>query len=52
MSKLVQYSGVYFPDLNLNSYEVRFKCLNQARSNLVQKTRAFSLKIRMITSFF
>ena len=36
----------------LKQHKVRFKCLHQATSNLVQITTAFSLKIRVITSFF
>ena len=28
MSKLVQFTGVHFSNLNSNSYEVTFKCLH------------------------
>ena len=45
MLKLIQFAGVYFPNLNPNSYDD----LNYMKS--VQMTRAFSLKIRVIKVF-
>ena len=47
MSKHVQFTGVNFPDINPNSYDnlnnMKLECLHQARSNLVQVTKTFSL---------
>ena len=58
MSKFVQFTAVHFPDLNPNSYDnvsnmkLDLNLHQGANANLMQMTRAFSLKIRVITGFF
>ena len=51
MLKLVQFTGVYFPDLNPNFYtydnlnNMKLDLNVSAKVNLVQMTRALNLKI-------
>ena len=53
MFKLVQFTGLHFLDLNPNSYDdLNNKVKSPPRSNLVQITRVYSLKIRIITGSF
>ena len=57
MLKLVQFTGVYFPDLNPNFYtydnlnNMKLDLNVSAKVNLVQMTRALNLKIWVITGF-
>ena len=58
MSKLAQFTDVYFPGLTPNSYDnlnsIKLDLNVPSQSILVQIMRAFSfsLQIRVITSFF
>ena len=56
MLQLVQFTGVHFPDLNLNYYETlnnRTLDLNvSTKKGKLQMTGAYSLKIRVIAVFF
>ena len=57
MLKLVQFTSVHFPDLNPNFYtydnlnNMKLDLNVSAKVNLVQMTRAFDLKIWVITGF-
>ena len=55
ISKLVQFTGLHFSDLNPNSYgnlsNMKLDLMSPPRSNLVEMTRAFNLKISVITDF-
>ena len=49
-----QFTGVHFADINLNSYDILNMKLDlnvSTRSNLVEMSKTFSLKIRVIGGF-
>ena len=52
MSKLVQFTGVYFPDINSNFYEnlnnIKLDLNVSTNVKFSEMTRAFSLKIRVV----